>query len=103
MTEGQTAATSERWFAFEITPKMRRQDRRRRRRLAVRRRLVLLWGRTGYQPWARLLHRLNLHHTRTYGPMEDGLSLVKCEWCGLSKSMVPDWLIEQRMREASRG
>lgn len=51
----------------------------------MRFRLRLLWARTGYRPTARLLHRLNLHHTKRIGPMEDGAVIHKCEWCGVSR------------------
>ncbi len=65
------------------------------------RRLGLLWARAGYRPWARLLHRFNLHHTRQIGPMEDGAIIHRCDWCGASRK---DWLpgvTERRMREAA--
>lgn len=58
-----------------------------------------LWLRFGYRPWARLLHRFNLHHSRTIGPMEDGCSLHRCEWCGMSRKETPMYVIEARMRE----
>jgi len=38
-----------------------------------------------YQRWSRLLHRFNLHQTREIGPLEDGSTVIKCEWCGLSQ------------------
>jgi hypothetical protein len=60
-----------------------------------------LWRRVGYRPWARLLHHFDLHHTRRIGPMEDGATIHRCEWCGASRREVPMWLTEQRMR-ASR-
>lgn len=44
-----------------------------------------LWKRFGYRRWAKLLHAMNLHHTSSIGPMEDGSYVVKCEWCGISK------------------
>ncbi len=43
------------------------------------------WCSYGYQPWARLLHRFSLHHTRTFGPMDDGALLIRCEWCGVQR------------------
>jgi hypothetical protein len=51
-----------------------------------------LWARIGYRPTARLLHRLNLHHTHRIGPMEDGAIFEKCEWCGISRAVYrPGW------------
>lgn len=51
-----------------------------------------LWNRFCYRHWARLLHALNLHHSRRYGPMEDGSILERCEWCGLSRVVYrPGW------------
>jgi hypothetical protein len=47
------------------------------------------WARTGYRPWARLLHRVSLHHTRRIGPLEDGAIVHRCEWCGLSRREGP--------------
>lgn len=47
--------------------------------LAVR----TLWLRSGYRPWALLLHRLNLHHTRTVH-MPSDVRVVRCDWCGVS-------------------
>ena len=70
-----------------VTPKMRRQDRRRAIKHALRHRLTCLWGRTGYRPWQRLLHRMNLHHTRTSYVMGDEcgeMKHVRCDWCGLT-------------------
>ena len=55
-----------------------------------RARVNRVWLRLGYRHWARLLHRFNLHHTRTLGPLEPGGGYFdRCEWCGLS-SMVRD-------------
>jgi hypothetical protein len=51
--------------------------------------MTSLWLRFGYRPWARLLHRLSLHHTRRIGPMEDGAIIHKCEWCGVSRADRP--------------
>jgi hypothetical protein len=66
-----------------VTEEMRRQQRRRARRARVRFALVCAWGRTGYRPWARLLHRAGLHHTRS-GYAEHGDRWVRCDWCGIS-------------------
>ncbi len=48
------------------------------------------WRRHGYRPWARLLHRFGLHHTRRIGPLESEWQgrmdyVIRCEWCGLSR------------------
>lgn len=67
----------------EVTPAERRRMLRKRRGEAVRFCFRLLWARTGYRPWARLLHRLNLHHAKRH-TMLDGTVITKCEWCGLS-------------------
>lgn len=44
----------------------------------------------------------SLHHTRRSGPMDDGVYIHRCEWCGVSRREIPIWLTERRMREASR-
>lgn len=58
-----------------------------------------------YRAWARLLHRLNLHHTRRIGPLiddeGDGAYLIRCEWCGLSMSE-PDRFAKIRRAAAAR-
>jgi hypothetical protein len=54
-----------------------------------------------YRAWSKFIHRFNYHHTRRIGPMEDGCTIHKCEWCGVSRKETPMWLTEQRMR-ASR-
>jgi hypothetical protein len=47
----------------------------------------MLWFRFGYRPFARLLHRFNLHHTKRIGPLEPtGDYVHKCEWCGVSRT-----------------
>jgi hypothetical protein len=67
----------------------------------MRFRLTLLWARTGYRPWARLLHRLNLHHTRRHGPFEDGTFAHRCDWCGVSRRETPMHVTARRMRESA--
>lgn len=62
--------------------------------------LLFLWYRTGYRPWARLLHRVNLHHTREYGPLADGRYMIRCEWCGLFGQRTPAAVRQREMREA---
>jgi hypothetical protein len=68
--------------------------------MTVRFRLRLLWGRTGYRPLARLLHRLNLHHTVRIGPLDDGVIVERCEWCGLSGRLTPPGVRLSRSRDA---
>jgi hypothetical protein len=68
----------------------------------MRRRLLLLWLRTGYRPLARLLHRFDLHHTVRMGPLEDGVTVHRCEWCGVSRTEVPMEVTMRRMAAASR-
>jgi hypothetical protein len=52
-----------------------------------------------YRTRSRLLHRFNLHHTRS-NIMEDGATLTKCDWCGLSGSTKPMHLIVKDMEKA---
>ena len=40
---------------------------------------------TIYGAWSRLIHRFNWHHTRTFGPLEDGAMVTRCGWCGLER------------------
>jgi hypothetical protein len=61
-----------------------------------------LWARFGYRPWARLLHRFDLHHTKRIGPIGDGEIIHKCEWCGISRKEVPMWLTARWMRTGAR-
>lgn len=49
----------------------------------------VLWCRTGYRPFQRLIHRYNWHHTRVIGPLDDGSIQHWCEWCGLRYHMTP--------------
>jgi len=42
-----------------------------------------------YRRWSKILHLLNLHHTRRSGPFEDGAFLDRCEWCGISQKIYP--------------
>lgn len=58
-----------------------------------------LWSRFGYRPWAKLLHHFDLHHTRRIGPMEDGVIIHRCEWCGVSRTEVPLEVTRRRMKE----
>lgn len=51
-----------------------------------------------YRSLTRLMHRFNLHHSRRSGPMEDGVYLHRCEWCGMRRTEVPLWVTSQRMK-----
>jgi hypothetical protein len=59
------------------------------------------WHGVRYRVTARTLHRLNLHHTRTLGPMDDGAYLVRCDWCGLSQRKVPLARMSEAIGQAS--
>jgi hypothetical protein len=41
-----------------------------------------------YRLKSRTLHRFDLHHTRT-SYVEDGATVTRCDWCGLSQSRRP--------------
>lgn len=58
------------------------------------------WHGLLYRARSRLLHRFSLHHTRAHH-MDDGTTLHRCDWCGMSRVEVPTWLIEKRIREAN--
>lgn len=70
-------------------------------RRAVRFHLRLLWCRTGYRSWARLLHRFDLHHTRSH--MIDDTVLTKCDWCGLAQSRRTTASLTAEKHALSRG
>lgn len=56
-----------------------------------------------YAVKSRVLHRFNLHRSRAYGPMEDGRTLHRCEWCGMSRVETPTWVTEREMRAERAG
>ncbi len=45
-----------------------------------------IWLRFGYRPWARLLHRMNLHHATVI--YADGEVQDWCQWCGLRTTRI---------------
>lgn len=51
----------------------------------------------------RLMHRFNLHHTRAIGPLEDGRTLHRCEWCGVHRVETPMSVILADMRREAGG
>ena len=53
-----------------------------------------------YRFTAKLLHRFDLHHTRRIGPLEDGVTIHRCDWCGVSRTETPLAVTIRRMREA---
>lgn len=58
-----------------------------------------LYGRV-YRTAQRVMHRYGWHHTRRIGPLEpDGVTLHRCDWCGVSRTDTPLHVIERRMRE----
>jgi hypothetical protein len=50
-----------------------------------------------YRTMSRILHYFNLHHTTESGPMDDGVTLIRCEWCGISGTNTPMEIIEARI------
>lgn len=67
--------------ARQVTPEMCRLDPgKRARRQHVRFRLRLLWGRIGYRPTMRLIHRLNWCWME---PTPVDPNRAWCHWCGM--------------------
>ena len=49
-----------------------------------------------YRSVKRLMHRFDLHHTKRIGPLDDGRTVHRCEWCGVSRIETP---LEVTIRE----
>lgn len=52
-----------------------------------------------YRPLSKAMHSVNLHYTKTIH-MDDGSTIYRCDWCGVSRLERSDEVVQAEMGAA---